>query len=180
VDEEKLLENVFRGLAGKKDKATFKDLLNWDFVLELVGEDRLSEAELRDMMVSAGGTAKSVTLGQFDKLMDALVLKHKESAEEEDGEEGEEGEELVEGEEGEYVDVDVEAVFEELCDGKAYFTMKDLRKWELLVRMEQEGIFSDSDLDEVVEAAGVDSKQRMDIMDLEAIITELQGGEEEE
>ena len=37
-DDEELLENVFKALAGTKSRCSIKDLLNWDFVLDLLGE----------------------------------------------------------------------------------------------------------------------------------------------
>lgn len=37
-EDEELLANVFKSLAGDKTFVTPKDLLNWDIVLELMGE----------------------------------------------------------------------------------------------------------------------------------------------
>jgi hypothetical protein len=38
VDEKSLLQSVFAALANGKKVATVKDLCNWDFILELLGE----------------------------------------------------------------------------------------------------------------------------------------------
>lgn len=40
LDDEELLKNVFQSLAGDKSFVTAKDLMNWDIVLELMGEVR--------------------------------------------------------------------------------------------------------------------------------------------
>jgi hypothetical protein len=40
VDDEELTRSVFEGLANGKKVVTAKDLMNWDIVLELMGEVR--------------------------------------------------------------------------------------------------------------------------------------------
>ena len=41
-DEQELLSSVFRSLSGQKNYVAAKDLLDWDIVLELMGEVRSS------------------------------------------------------------------------------------------------------------------------------------------
>ncbi len=38
LDDDTILKNVFANLAGKKTHVSLKDLLNWDFVIDLIGE----------------------------------------------------------------------------------------------------------------------------------------------
>lgn len=42
-DDEELLSNVFKSLAGDKTYVAAKDLMNWDIVLELMGEVKTSD-----------------------------------------------------------------------------------------------------------------------------------------
>ena len=73
MDDETILNNVFQGLAGVKKHVSLKDLLNWDFVLDLMGEGALDEETLGEMMLDCGGNKKGLNLDGFDKLVDQLV-----------------------------------------------------------------------------------------------------------
>jgi hypothetical protein len=156
VDEEALLHKVFQSLSHGKPRATVKDLLAWDFVLELMGGGLLTEELLADKMVAAGGTSKGVEVQHFDLFVDSLVDLY---GEEEESEEeaaafdgrvgtsssasasakasGSEGEGEGEGEEHddfEY-DVDIDTAFQELAGSQAEdatLTMGQLMQWELL------------------------------------------------
>lgn len=44
-DDDEVLEAVFKSLAGDKKVVSTKDLLNWDFVLGMMGEGRVTEGE---------------------------------------------------------------------------------------------------------------------------------------
>ena len=58
--------------------------------------------------------------------------------------------------------------------------MKDLKKWELFVRMKSEGIITDDDIEELVEDADVDPDEPMDLSDFEAIMIELENRSEDD
>ena len=94
IDEQQLLENVFRGLSGGKDRVSAKDLLDWDIVRNLMGEGLLTVDSLQDIIVECGGTKKGLDLESFDKMVDKLILFHKDLDDDEEGEGEEEGEDM--------------------------------------------------------------------------------------
>ena len=148
-DEEALLRKVFESLAHGKPRATVKDLLSWDFVLELMGEGLLTEDLLADKMTAAGGTAKGLEVQQFDAFVDSLVeLYGTEEETEDDARAFDERVSLAsaatatpegvddgdEHDDFEY-DVDIEAAFEQLAGSNsedAAMTLQQLMEWELL------------------------------------------------
>ena len=74
LDDATVLKNVFESLAGPmKSYVSKKDLLNWDFVLDLFGEGLLDEESLDDVMAACGATKKGLSLEAFDKVVDNLV-----------------------------------------------------------------------------------------------------------
>lgn len=153
--------------------------MNWDFVLDLMGEGLLTEDLLREKMKEVGGE-KGVELPQFDKLVDTLVDLY--------GKEGEEEEEAVDDgemsssrsinseemdEEGEYYDIDTEAVFEDVSKGKKFISMNDLRNWDLIKQMTAAGQMNEQELQSVIEAAGIENTEKMSILEFEAICDEM-------
>eukprot|EP01036_Dinobryon_divergens_P036011 gene36011-46788_t len=54
VDEVALLGNVFKGISGGKQRASIKDLMNWDFILDLISEEKLNEKSLTDEVLACG------------------------------------------------------------------------------------------------------------------------------
>ena len=73
LSDETILKNVFQSLAGIKTHVSKKDLLNWDFVLDLFGEGLLDEETLDEEMKVCGANKKGLDLAAFDKLVDSLV-----------------------------------------------------------------------------------------------------------
>lgn len=154
VDEEALLVSVFQSLAHGKPRATVKDLLSWDFVLELMGEGLLTEELLADKMTGAGGTAKGIEVEHFDAFVNSLVdLYGEESESEEEAREfdslvstakvtptaslGEEGRSVLEGgDDDDYeADLDIGEAFQELAGSDkegVTITSTQLLGWELL------------------------------------------------
>ena len=72
-DDDEILQNVFNGLAHGKSRLSLNNLLNWDLVLDLMGEGLLTEDSLLEKMTEVGGDKKGVEISGFDKLVDVLV-----------------------------------------------------------------------------------------------------------
>ena len=72
-DDDKILRNVFHSLAHGKEKVSLNNLLNWDLVLDLIGEGLLTEESLLQKMNEVDGDKKGVDITGFDKLVDVLV-----------------------------------------------------------------------------------------------------------
>ena len=202
VDDAQLLGEVFASIANKKAFASRKDLLNWDFVLDLMGEGLLTEESLNEQMLAAGGGDKGIALESFDTLVDNLVLLYGEESEgEEGGDDDDEGGEIIaleanteadadadteedhdhdhDEEEGEYYDVDIETAFAEIAKGKDTVSITDVLKWDLISQMKDATLITEEEVLALVETAGVEDSSKMSKLDFEAFVDELTAGSEE-
>jgi predicted RNA-binding protein with RPS1 domain len=137
-DDETLLRKVFTSLSHGKERASVKDLLSWDFVLELLGEGLLTEDLLREKMNALGGNDKGIAAEHFDALVDSLVdlyADEEEYEEEGDGDDNEDGVTLSDDshdhDDFEY-DVDIDTAFQELAGPSTTISVEQLCEWELL------------------------------------------------
>ena len=201
-DEAELLSGVFSSLAGPKNFVSAKDLLQWDLVMELMGDGLLSEDKLVSMVEGSPGGSKGLDLHAFDALIDSLLSLYEEkppaveiadsalslSSEDvvaqlsDDDDREADGGVLTLGDEGEYFEVDAEFVFEEVARGKDFITGDDLHQWDLVQQLQAQGVLTDTELDELLESAGVivapGQDIHMDKLDFEAFLEVL--SEEEE
>lgn len=195
LDDETILKNVFQALSGGKGHVSLKDLLNWDFVLDLVGEGLLDEEELTTIMKDCGGHRKGVDLPAFDKLVDSLVEKYSELEEDDEDTEGKlpTGSEsdidaadamfagsLAEGDEDselrdneDVLDIDVGEAFDKLSKGKNFVTLRAFMKWDVVSTLIREGYLEESEIEEMLETIKVEDSDRMDIVTFENLVTEL-------
>jgi len=196
LDDETILKNVFQALSGGKGHVSLKDLLNWDFVLDLFGEGLLDEEELTSIMTNCGGHRKGVDLPAFDKLVDSLVEKYSEleGEDEDDGNDSlsiaetdndnkitdsvfegadgdEEGAELRDDED--VLDIDVGEAFDKLSKGKNFVTLRAFMKWDVVSTLIREGYLEDGEIEEMLETIQVEDSDRMDIVTFENLVTEL-------
>lgn len=197
LDDETILKNVFQALSGGKGHVSLKDLLNWDFVLDLFGEGLLDEEELVFMMSDCGGHRKGVDLPAFDKLVDSLVEKYSELEGDEDedtdnestngmsiaddnkiadsifegSDEGNESSELRDDED--VLDIDVGEAFDKLSKGKNFVTLRSFMKWDVVSTLIREGYLVEGEIEEMLELIKVEDSDRMDIVTFENLVTEL-------
>jgi hypothetical protein len=54
----------------------------------------------------------------------------------------------------EFIDIDTEEIFTALAKGKEFLTFADLKEWDLLKEMKEAGDMSDSQLRDILKAAG--------------------------
>jgi hypothetical protein len=54
----------------------------------------------------------------------------------------------------EFIDIDTEEIFTALAKGKEFLTFADLKEWDLLKEMKEAGDMSDSQLKDILKAAG--------------------------
>ena len=161
-----------------------KDLLGWDFVLQLMGEGLLTDASLEALVQECGANAKGrLKLENFSVLIDHLVDLYGNANEEDEDEESDDDEkfngpdreigskETILGEtDEEYFDIDIEDEFNKLAEGgrvrgRKYFTFSDLKKWDVISQMS----IDDSDLKDVCRAAGVKNIDKIGSHDFERI-----------
>jgi hypothetical protein len=172
-DDENLL-NVFKELAGDKKFVSAKDLMSWDIVLELMGEGVLNDALLKEKMSECTGyNGKGVSLEGFDELVDKLAALY---GEEEGGDEDNDDEEDDDDEEEEYLDIDPEELFEELAKGKSFVSLQDLKEWDLIKQMTEQGEMSDKQLLEIIKSAGVKDPKQMNLDAFNLFLDELSEG----
>lgn len=221
-DDDKLLAGVFKSLSGGKERCSVKDLLNWDMVLDLMGEGVIDEETLQNLMKECGGNAKGVDLKGFDVLVDKLVNLY-EDVEDDEDEQVEEEEEEVENEkakastkspkssnasspvstptpgkvpqfleaitsglglsedpddydedEGDFLDVDTELAFKDLAKGAKSIEISQLKEWDVIKELIDEGFMTEDDLDGILETVGVsDDDGGIDVLDFEAILDEI-------
>jgi len=180
-DDAELLSSVFTSLANGKDYVSVKDLMNWDFILDLMGEALLTEEILLQKMKDCGGTEKGVKIEAFDVLVDELIAMYDvgekqdvelQELDDDDEDDGPEDEEVIDGD-GDEIDIDTEIVFQDVAKGKDFVTLQDLRDWELIMQLTKQGVMNENELQDVLETAGVDSSMPMDILAFEAILSEI-------
>jgi len=193
-DESELLLNVFENLAGQKTYVTPKDLLEWDIVLDLMGEGVLTNDLLKEKMAEcAGYNGKGITLEGFDVFVDKLVVLYREIPNEdivEDVVEGSEDEVEKEGEEDvqeeededdgdedeEYIDIDTELVFQEISNKRDFITYTDILNWDVFQQVARtgSGIPSvDEQLKTILSRVGLNFRDDIDINSFEMIVDEL-------
>lgn len=138
-DDAEVLEDVFRSLAGSKDKVSVKDMLNWDLCDDLIVQGLLTEEHLAQLMEDCGGDKKGVDLDGFDRLVDKLVslydnlpdvgdeiaLEDFSSLDLDESMEGAFGDDELADDE-EIIDIDIEEDFVAASKGKEYMSLEVL------------------------------------------------------
>lgn len=153
LSDAELSRRVFDSLSGDKGHITTKNLLNWDFVLELMGEGIITEESLNELMAECGSDRKGLSYEHFDRLVDCLVDLYESAASDEEDDtlnadkevemmiDSDAREDLViedhdndDDHEDFFYDVDIEDAFKELSDGDVNKTInkQQLLQWELL------------------------------------------------
>eukprot|EP01038_Epipyxis_sp_PR26KG_P013310 gene13310-17832_t len=93
-EDNQILENVFDDLSKGKEFVTAKDLMDWDFVLDLMAEGLLTEESLEAKIKEYGNKStgikikyvKGLSLPDFDKFVDELVGLYERNLEDDENE----------------------------------------------------------------------------------------------
>lgn len=224
---DELLSDVFKTLSKGNERVSMKNLLNWDFIFELLAEGVLSEEELQEEILNCGGTKKGVDIHAFDTLVDTLVYRYKNSLDDDEEEEEDDEDSLDEfqnysqsihaddavsmstshriskaasGEffvdendfvlddtdkesrdssgdsledDDEYLDIDIEAAFNEIGAGRTSVNIEEIKQWHLMKDMLQQGHISNDLIDETLDAVGIQDSKSIDIMEFEEFLDAL-------
>ena len=71
----------------------------------------------------------------------------------------------------EYIDVDPAEVFDEIkSEGKDFVTFAQIKNWEVVASLQEDGLLSDSDLKAICQEAGVKDTKKIGFEGFEAIL----------
>jgi predicted RNA-binding protein with RPS1 domain len=169
-EDEMTVDEAFAMLSNGKENVSLRALLTWDVVKELIEGGALTEAKFTDLFHQAGAKGrKTLTIDQFEVLLDTLSPFAEDEAEDEEtlGGVGTHGQELNSKSLSEAVTDDdeddddvsdeklVQDVFSALSNGKKHVSAKDLMSnYDFVRDLMGEGFLTEDSLMETMAAVG--------------------------
>ena len=177
TDEQLTYEDAFSELSQGSKYATFESCRDWVGISELIEDEIISESQLEDFFVQAGGVSNKgklvITNVGFEKLLDIIQPFAVAAMEAMEAGDGSENESIIDQDEVNEDDLELlRDVFARLGNGKPYVSIKDLLNWDLVMDLLVEGLLTEDTLQQkIIQFGG--SIKKMDITCFDKLVDAL-------